>query len=454
MNNSNKCYFFSNLVSENKNNNEDLKCGIGYVNTKNDNAKRVENLIQKTNKILNKIGSEDFIDIPLNNKQNINDLNNINNTATRIGSSFSVGSFGKNCYVASNTKYFQNQYISNTMKIFHNNNQCINPINYNSDIINNNDIGYNVNGLSQCSLEEQIKMLFNENIKLRNEIQVLKQENEELHNELFKFKQNSHLYKPIQKINSDDITNDKFKLFLLEENNRLNILTQQYEKEIYNLKTQLETFIKDSKHKSCSSNYINEKSNDLINEDKEINSMLIPEKKFCKSNSKKSLYNNLSNQNKQNIGKNNIILTDVPSNVNNKIMSVPYSLKHKERITEDNKDFKKITNLSDLEYCHSKNKSEWNIKCSKKNKTKSYIKKKKHIVQHDYQLSFNDNKKCYCDYYTNKTERTKTCYACLFGINQYTKGYSPLMCNTQRSVNRQSLTRRSNSNCVSKKNIL
>ena len=61
MNNSNKCYFFSNLVSENKNNNEDLKYGIGYVNTNNDNAKRVENLIQKTNKILNKIECDDFI---------------------------------------------------------------------------------------------------------------------------------------------------------------------------------------------------------------------------------------------------------------------------------------------------------------------------------------------------------------------------------------------------------
>ena len=286
---------------------------------------------------------------PANNKQNVNDLNNMSNTISRIRNSFNIGSFNKNSCVTSNTNCIQNQHISNTMELFHNNKQCINSINYDSNIINNNDIYYNVNGLSQCSLGEQIKILFNENINLRNEIHVLKKENEELHNELFKFKQNSHLYKQIQRINSDDITDDKFKLFLLEENNRLNILTQQYENEIDNLKMQLETFIKNYKYKSCSSNYINEKSNDLINENKDINSELIPEKKFCKSNSKKSLYNNLSNQNKQNIGKNNIILTDVPSNVNNKIMIVSYSLKHKEHITEDNKGFKKITNLSNLE---------------------------------------------------------------------------------------------------------
>ena len=164
MNNSNKCYFFSNLVSENKNNNEDLKYGICYVNTNNDNAKRVENLIQKTNKILNKIGSDNFIDIPSYNKQKINDLKNINNTITRIENSFNVGSFDKNSCVTLNTNCIQNQHISNTMELFHNNKQCINPINYNSDIMNNNDIYYNTNGLSQCSLEEQIKMLFNENI--------------------------------------------------------------------------------------------------------------------------------------------------------------------------------------------------------------------------------------------------------------------------------------------------
>ena len=42
----------------------------------------------------------------------------------------------------------------------------------------------------------------------------------------------------------------------------------------------------------------------------------------------------------------------------------------------------------------------------------------------------NENKTEFYDYY-NK-ERNKNCYACLFGHNNYTKGYSPLMCSPNK----------------------
>ena len=41
--------------------------------------------------------------------------------------------------------------------------------------------------------------------------------------------------------------------------------------------------------------------------------------------------------------------------------------------------------------------------------------------------------KQFYDYYSEENgERAKPCYACLFGINNYTKGYSPLMCSPHR----------------------
>ncbi len=43
--------------------------------------------------------------------------------------------------------------------------------------------------------------------------------------------------------------------------------------------------------------------------------------------------------------------------------------------------------------------------------------------------------KSFYDYYNDsKSDRHKTCFACLFGNNNYSKGYSPLMCSPNRSL--------------------
>ena len=47
---------------------------------------------------------------------------------------------------------------------------------------------------------------------------------------------------------------------------------------------------------------------------------------------------------------------------------------------------------------------------------------------------YSDNKTQFYDYYNDtKKDRVKNCYGCLFGNNNYTKGYSPLMCSPNKN---------------------
>ena len=70
-------------------------------------------------------------------------------------------------------------------------------------------------------------------------------------------------------------------------------------------------------------------------------------------------------------------------------------------------------------------------------KSKSKTKKIKHVSKIELDNAYNTlgpkTDKQFYDYYSEENgERAKPCYACLFGINNYTKGYSPLMCSPHR----------------------
>jgi hypothetical protein len=55
--------------------------------------------------------------------------------------------------------------------------------------------------------------------------------------------------------------------------------------------------------------------------------------------------------------------------------------------------------------------------------------RKKLSNEYKNDISYIKNNNEFFDYYgKNGVDRIKTCYACLFGKNNYTKGYSPIVC--------------------------
>ena len=225
--------------------------------------------------------------------------------------------------------------------------------------------------ISKFDLNEQIKRLFHNNLQLYQELNDLRNENYLLRKEL-KRKNN---------IKGNNDNEDKFKNFILNENEKLNQINRNNEKILDGLIEKI--------------NEITKKKNIENEEDENLNIIS---------------YNELSEE----PDKIKFILDKIlPLNKKNKYLN------NKNFNMKLNNDLIKLKNFSINNKKDVNDIKENIIKTHKKSLSSDVIKKEN-----------NENKTEFYDYY-NK-ERNKNCYACLFGHNNYTKGYSPLMCSPNK----------------------
>ena len=292
--------------------------------------------------------------------------------------------------------------------------------------------------IAQYSKSEQIKRLYHNNLFLYEELSNLKKENELLKQQLK------------NKVNENDKRakeeeDDKFKNYLVEENERLNKINKTNEKIIEGLMEKLNKQTQ-NEQKEPPISYIELKDNSnnlqsfLDNQvsKKKIDSIPKPQSK--------------PNRNIKVMSNSPIIPANATSSsindviINNKTVTISSTNKDEDEkiVKKVKKTKKKAMTLSSIPSKRNINSSNHNVKIEdfdipkkKKTKSKSKPKKIKHVSKIELDNAYNTlepkTDKQFYDYYSEENgERTKPCYACLFGINNYTKGYSPLMCSPHR----------------------
>ena len=225
-----------------------------------------------------------------------------------------------------------------------------------------------LNELNNLSNEEKIEKLFENNINLYEELIELKIKNNKLIEEL-KRKENE--------------SNDKFKGYLLEENDKLTKKNNENERIIDYLLQKLNINLLKKERRNIS--YSDIKKEILFYK---------PKKKSLNisDNFKKSNNENYFNSSNSNLNSN----TKCSSNYKYYIKSEK-GFSFNNLIPENNDS---ISNKRNNYYFKSPSKTA---------------------------LSSNNNE--FFDYYGSKgDDRIKTCYACLFGKSNFSKGYSPIIC--------------------------
>ena len=267
--------------------------------------------------------------------------------------------------------------------------------------------------LSKYSPEEQIKRLFHQNLKLNQELNDLRKENNILKDEI-KNKNNDNIKSPKNE-------EDKFKNYILNENEKLNKINRINEKILDGLIDKINEIIK----KQNISNAENEDSN-LISYNQLFeepdNTKIILDKILSLNKKKKILKNKQINSKK------------LSNNKSNELTSF--------------KNLQLINNFTDENYNENNNynvkyyNTNYNIENQSNNipetKYKNKIYHKKSNSTNSNELintqEYSDNNTQFYDYYNDtKKERVKNCYGCLYGNNHYTKGYSPLICSPNRN---------------------
>ncbi len=245
--------------------------------------------------------------------------------------------------------------------------------------------------ISKFPKDEQIKRLFHYNLQLYQELNDLRNENTLLRKELNKKKTKK------EKLNNDD----KFKNFILDENEKLNKVNRKNEKILDGFIEKINEIIKRKNieyGKDDNANIIN--YNELSEEPDKTKFIL--DNIFSSYQNKKIIKNKIENNPRINHFKSGDYTT-----IKNQIVN------DNNYFDNNNDDFLKDDNLlfkNNNNHFHNKSNSMYSIK---------YL---NHIEN-------NDNENKFYDYYNlNGKDRTKNCYACLFGHSNYTKGYSPLMC--------------------------
>ena len=239
-------------------------------------------------------------------------------------------------------------------------------------------------------------------------------------------KENNILKDEIKNKNNDNIKSpkneeDKFKNYILNENEKLNKINRINEKILDGLIDKINEIIK----KQNISNAENEDSN-LISYNQLFeepdNTKIILDKTLSLNKKKKILKNKQINSKKLSNNKSNELnsfknlqlinnFTDENNNENNnynvKYYNTNYNIENQSN------------NIPETKY---KNK----IYHKKSNSTNS----NELINTQEY----SDNNTQFYDYYNDtKKERVKNCYGCLYGNNHYTKCYSPLICSPNRN---------------------
>ena len=301
--------------------------------------------------------------------------------------------------------------------------------------------------LSKYSKDEKIKRLYHNNLFLYEELSSLKKENELLKKELLQKKE--HVKKEDNKEKEEQ--NDKFKNHLIEENDKLNKINKTNEKIIEGLLEQINRFNKKKKKDNISYTELKENADNL-------EAFFVEENK--KEVEEKNEVNKKINRNAQNININPICTTNGTNNtgteflINNKTITISSTNREEDEINTPKPKIKKSKLKKKKNLSHNTSKNNLTITANKMNnvdvnnietiqpikkkktKSKSKTKKIKQISNLELGDEYNTiegNQRQFWDYYNeNKADRTKTCYACLFGINNYTKGYSPLLCSPHR----------------------
>jgi len=244
--------------------------------------------------------------------------------------------------------------------------------------------------LNPYSNEEKIIKLFENNLNLYQELVEAKNKIEILYEELRR---------------KEGESEDKFRGYLLDENDKLSKKNIENERIIDYLLRKLNMKKKPKKTKNNSKIY---NYTDIKNEVKN-------EKR---SNSNKKFYNtNLLNEyNNTSLIKSNYYDND-NSNLNMNITN-----KNKKKKSSKLKSSKKLKSpkrelsLTDLDNNNI-------IEERKKKRIKTTKNSRGHRIMRNY------NNTDFFDYYSSKgIDRTKTCYACLFGNSNFSKGYSPIAC--------------------------
>ena len=237
-----------------------------------------------------------------------------------------------------------------------------------------------LNELNNLSNEEKIEKLYENNINLYEELIELKIKNNKLIEEL-KRKENKR--------------DDKFKGYLIEENDKLTKKNNENERVIDYLLQRLNINLskKESKNLSYS---------DIIN----IISFYKPKIK------KSKVYHNSE-----------IILDDnLKINKNDKFINLSNSNFNSNTICSSN--YKK----------YIKSEKEFSFNDLINNNHLKKQKRKNQFISPSKTTIFNNNE--FFDYYGSKGDnRIKTCYACLFGKSNFSKGYSPIICSPKNIKN-------------------
>ena len=309
--------------------------------------------------------------------------------------------------------------------------------------------------IAQYSKSEQIKRLYHNNLFLYEELSNLKKENELLKQQL-----KNKVTENDQRAKEEE--DDKFKNYLVEENERLNKINKTNEKIIEGLMEKLNKQTQNEQKEPISYIELKDNSNNLqsfldnkVNKNK-IDSIPKPQSK--PNRNKKVMSNSpiIPANNATNSSMNDVI-------INNKTVTISSTNKEEDEkiVKKVKKTKKKAMTLSSIPSKRNINSSSHNVKIEdfdipkkKKTKSKSKTKKIKHVSKIELDNAYNTlepkTDKQFYDYYSEENgERAKPCYACLFGINNYTKGYSPLMCSPHRY---EYIKQRKNSSSQMRKN--
>ena len=272
--------------------------------------------------------------------------------------------------------------------------------------LNNKNIKYisSLDDIAHLSQDEQIKRLYHNNLFLYEEVLNLKKQNCYLREELQANKTGKQ----------DENESDSFKNYLIEENNRLTTINNENEQIIDGLISFVNTY----PNMNVTYSHLRE------------NITNIPH--YLQSTS--------SAQTEQNKSEYTVVTT------------------HNNNQQQQHKPICNKTITISGTFDNGDNEVVVDSKCSKRAKSlkpqSKLHKKKKHIVSlhnnvnnnNDIRYQEYENPNEFWDYYNeadntngidnekNKTKpgRQKTCYACLFGLNNNTKGYSPLLCSPHR----------------------
>lgn len=261
--------------------------------------------------------------------------------------------------------------------------------------LNNKNIKYisSLDDIAHLSQDEQIKRLYHNNLFLYEEVLNLKKQNCYLREELQANKTGKQ----------DENESDSFKNYLIEENNRLTTINNENEQIIDGLIS----FVNTCPNMNVTYSHLRENITNIPHYLQSTSSVV-------------TTHNNNQQQQHKPICNKTITISGTFDNGDNEVVV-------------DSKCSKRAKSLKPQSKLH---------------------KKKKHIVSlhnnvnnnNDIHYQEYENPNEFWDYYneadnTNgidneknktKTGRQKTCYACLFGLNNNTKGYSPLLCSPHR----------------------